>query len=405
MNTKKLLVSLVAIASVLVLVSMVSASDLVDTFDDIKVNGVSQSASGDVSVVAGQNLPVQVIFTAEENATNVRVKVTIEGEKKDNEARTEPFDVEAGKTYTKSLNVQVPYDLKDDVSDDLTLSIKAWNGDYSSSDEVTLRVQRPSYNADIKLVTVANSAEAGETISVDVVVKNRGYNNLDDVLVTASISALGVSKSAYLGDIIALEDCSSDCDDDDEDTVTGRMFLTIPYSAEAGVYALDVKVENDDTTSNAVKQIAVKNDFSSNVIVTSSKKTVAAGEEATFDLLIVNPTNKLKVYRIVTESSGSVTSSASEAVVAVPAGSSKTVKISAKADATGTYNFDVNVLSGEELAGKVTLTLDAQGASVTSPIVVLTIILAIVFVVLLVVLIVLLSKKPEKTEEFGESYY
>jgi preprotein translocase subunit SecG len=37
--------------------------------------------------------------------------------------------------------------------------------------------------------------------------------------------------------------------------------------------------------------------------------------------------------------------------------------------------------------------------------VVLTVVLAIIFVVLLVVLIVLLTRKPQKTQEFGESYY
>ena len=46
-----------------------------------------------------------------------------------------------------------------------------------------------------------------------------------------------------------------------------------------------------------------------------------------------------------------------------------------------------------------------SAVSIASPIVVLTIILAIIFIVLLVILIVLLGKKPEKQEEFGESYY
>jgi preprotein translocase subunit SecG len=44
-------------------------------------------------------------------------------------------------------------------------------------------------------------------------------------------------------------------------------------------------------------------------------------------------------------------------------------------------------------------------ASMSDPVVVLTVILAIVFVVLLIVLIVLIGKKPEKSEDFGESYY
>ena len=51
--------------------------------------------------------------------------------------------------------------------------------------------------------------------------------------------------------------------------------------------------KNDDTTTNVVKQISVKNDFSNNVIVTSESKTVTVGEDAEYSLLIVNPTDKL----------------------------------------------------------------------------------------------------------------
>ena len=106
-----------------------------------------------------------------------------------------------------------------------------------------------------------------------------------------------------------------------------------------------------------------------------------------------------------TESSGALSSSAGSSVVAVPAGSSRTVQVVANAGSEGRYDFEVNLLSGDELAGTAELVLNAEGKSITNPIVVLTVILAIIFLVLLVVLIVLLSKKPEKTEDFGESYY
>jgi len=57
-----------------------------------------------------------------------------------------------------------------------------------------------------------------------------------------------------------------------------------------------------------------------------------------------------------------------------------------------------------ELLYVVNMTKSVDSGS-SSPIVALTVILAIIFVVLLVVLIVLMGKKPEKSEEFGESYY
>jgi len=46
-----------------------------------------------------------------------------------------------------------------------------------------------------------------------------------------------------------------------------------------------------------------------------------------------------------------------------------------------------------------------SGTPTANPVVVLTVVLAIIFVVLLIVLLVLIGKKPEKSEEFGESYY
>ncbi len=78
----------------------------------------------------------------------------------------------------------------------------------------------------------------------------------------------------------------------------------------------------------------------------------------------------------------------------------------ATADQSGEYNFNVNIFSGETLTSKTVLSMSVDKTSgIASPIVVLAVILSIVFIVLLVVLIVLITKRPEKTEEFGESYY
>jgi len=107
----------------------------------------------------------------------------------------------------------------------------------------------------------------------------------------------------------------------------------------------------------------------------------------------------------VPETSADLSVSLSQNVVAVPAGSSRTVDVTATGSSTGTYNYKVNVFSlNGELLYVVSLTKNVDSGA-SSPIVALTVILAIVFVVLLVVLIVLMGKKPEKSEEFGESYY
>ncbi|MFH1585922.1 MAG: hypothetical protein ABIB79_04085 [archaeon] len=453
MNAKNLMVSIVL---ALFLVSTVAAftvdGDLA-TDVEIKVDGVYVDAKTP-SVEAGETITVKVYFTALECDTDVTLEVELEGDKVDSKASTKSFDVEEGKTYSKSVDIKVPYELKDEISDDLTLNIELDGDDYKSQiEDIEIRVQRPSYNADIKSITMPQNIEAGETFPVDIVLKNTGYNDLDDLYVTVVIPALGVEKTGYFGDIVSLEcsdcdddcgsndceeeyddcvadcegdssciadcendlddceddedDCNEDdcCDEDDEDTVSGRLYLEVPYDAEDGLYTLEVEVTNDDATSSAVKQLVISNDFPNSVIASGLRASVAVGEDAEFDFLVVNPTNKLKVYRVVTESSGDLTSSTRDAVVAVPAGSSKTVTVTASASLEGEHAFDVNVFSGEDLVDTMTFTLDAQGSQVTNPIVVLTVILAIIFLVLLVVLIVLITKKPEKSEEFGESYY
>jgi hypothetical protein len=445
MNTKKILVSLCTIVTALFLVATVSAAcdglssecactgtlitspstpDIASCLT-IEVDGTNVLSNP--SFIAGDEVTVKVTFTAGDlhvtpeditastdgnastnpvidgSATDVRVKVNIEGDKDSVDALSDSFDVIAGHTYTRTLKLQIPFELKDDKSAEVTLSVKIWNGDYKSeSEDIALLVQRPSYNPVVKSISTSQSVDAGETFPVDIVLKNVGYNDLNDVYVTVGIPTLGIQKTAYFGDLVAQESCTGDCKE--VDTVSGRIFLEVPYTAKAGVYTLEVKVENDDVEATFARQIAVENNLPENVIVTTTSKTVAVGENAEYTLLLVNPTDSLVVYEVIAESSGEVSSSVDSAVVAVPAGSSKTVTVTAKAKTEGDYTFDVSVLSNKNLVEKVTLNLKAEGKAV-NPIVVLTVVLAIIFLVLLVVLIVLIGRKPQKSEEYGESYY
>ena len=276
--------------------------------------------------------------------------------------------------------MKVPYELQDEASDNLALGIKVWNGDFKTElDEMTLRVQRTSYNVDVMDVSLPQSVSAGQTIPVDIVLKNTGYNDLNDLYVTAKITALNAEAKAYFGDLVALETGTGD--EKEADTVRGRLFLQVPYGAERGVYSLEVEISNNDMTANKVKQFFIENELPGTVIKSGNS------------LILVNPTNQLKVYSLIPDAGTSV----SESVVVVPAGTSKTVVVN-----PGLTGSAVSVFSGENLVGKVEFT--GSEAKASNGVVVLTVILAIIFVVLLVALIVLVTKKPEK-EEFGESYY
>lgn len=407
MDMKRILVSFLLVASLVLIAStMVSAAPLADNVA-VKVNDVLVSGSTTPAITAGDTISVRVEFSSAVNAQDVTVDVQLETGKEDSEAESVPFVVEAGQTYVRTLTLDVPFDLKDELSDTATLTVKVKGEDDSSEVEYTLRLQRDSYNADIKSVSVPQNVGAGDTFPVDIVLKNLGYNDLEDVYVTVSIPALGIERTGFFGDIVALEcddsntavenygvDIARNCNEDDKDTLNGRIFLQVPYGAESGLYTLEVTVENDDTVSSKAVQVAINNAFSGgNFIVSGS------------DLLIVNPTNDVVVYRLVPENTASTSVSVSSNLVAVPAGSSTMVSTSASSSLGSTFTYRINAFSSNgELVSTIQFTSASNAATDSSPIVVLTVILAIIFIVLLVVLIVLIGKKP-KTEDFGESYY
>ena len=369
MNTKKTLVSFLAIATLLFLVATVSAAEITDDVL-VEINGIEVQNAGlpgyNLGVIAGETISVKISFTSDVDASNVRIKADLEADKESVDAVTTSFDVKNEKRYVKTLTLTVPYELSDELSDDITLDIKIWNGyDKTELPNVVLTAQRPSYSADIMSIIVSNSVEAGQISPVDIVLKNIGYNDLEDLYVTARISELGISKTVYFGDLIAKEVSG----EDDEDTMSGRIYLEVPYDVSAGIYTLEVEVVGNDGLSDIVeRQIAVQNGFPE------------VGIKSGSNLLVLNPSNQLKVYRIVYP--------AEEVIVVVQAGSSKVVPI--KTEASGEYNFDVFVFSGDELVGTVNFAGVDEG-ELTSPIVLLTVILGIIFLVLLVVLIVLIT--------------
>ncbi len=414
MDRKSLVVALCTVALFLVLVSGVSAADI-STNNQITVNGITvlqtvngaqainSSAANAVSVVAGSQMTIKVYFTSDVNDTNVHIKAEVDGETTSFEGSSPVFDVEAGHKYVEELTLNVPYDLQNQLSNDLTLSVRIDGADYSTNFyDIPLRVQRPSYNVAIESVTTPNTINAGDNLPVEVVLKNIGYNELNDVYATASISELGISEGPkWFGDLVTLDNCTNDCNT--KDTVVGDIYMKLPYNVAPGVYTLQVVVQNNNVKVVQTRQIVIGNSVPDSVLVSNSIQSASAGETATYNVLIVNPTDNVKVYTITAD--GGATPS--QSIVAVPAGSSSTVSVTASSNDQGKHTFNVSVFQGSTLVKSVPLELDVTGGAANT-VVVLTIVLAIIFLVLLVVLIVLLSRKPvesKATEEFGESYY
>jgi len=395
MNTKRILVSFLLIASVLFLISAVSALPIDPTFGDyhniaIKVNGDSVTddglppVTGEVlsTATAGDTITVKVSFKYDDISTtdetdSIRVKITLEGNNDDVVATTNSFNVEEGNTYSQTLTLKVPSDFESDsLTGDFPLTVKIGDEEIELGD---LHIQRQSDDVAIKSVMTSTSVEAGQLVPVDVVLKNVGYNDLSDLYVTASIGDLKLSKTAYFGDLVTVDYTG----DEEENTVSGKLYLEIPYNVKSGTYTLEITAENEETSITVTKEIVITNGFP-DVAMKSGN-----------DLVLLNPTNQLKVY--------TVKYADTEVSIIVPAASSKSVTI--QTPTSGEYKFDVAVFSGDKLLSTINFSGVSSAPSLTSPVMVLTVILAIVFLVLLVVLVVLITKKPQKTEEFGESYY
>jgi hypothetical protein len=412
MKSKNLLVSLVAVFALAMLsIASVSASGVIQSvqINDIELFGAGQG--GNVVAFAGDTISVEVQFFATGDAKDVVMDLWISGEKKDTVSSV-PFNVVAGNVYKKTFAVPVPLDLKDRVENrTLIVRIDSNNGP-EAEESIRVPLQRESYIVEILDVNMPSKVNAGSNVAVDVVLKNRGFEDAEDTFVKVSIPALGVEQKAYFADLAPVDDTSGD--NDDHDSAVGRLFLEIPEDAKAGVYAVQIDSYNSDSATTLSKKLAIVGATDeSRVISSASAKDLAVGEKGSYSLTIVNAGNKVKIYDLTAEASEDISVDLEDSVIVVPAGSSKTVKVDATPATAGKHVFTVSVLSEDgDLVKAQSFTANVEGttkrstgASGTNTTVLLTVILAIVFVVLLVVLIVLLTRKPEKPKEFGESYY
>jgi len=415
MNIKIFLVSFVAVFAILVAMSTVIAHEDFVTIDEIEVNDVTIDHdivfSGDVDEV----LPVRVHFTANTDASDVRVRVYIEGYRDEISVSSSRFHVINGTSYVKKFSIKLPstFDL-DDLSEDVNLVVRiSAKGEDSVEISESILVQRNSYSLEILSVDTPQRIVAGSILPVDFVVENNGNERLDNVYVRASIPELGIERSVYVRDLerIPEEDLNSI-----RDTESRRIYLDIPRDAALGNYALEVEAYNYDTNTKVRKNIMIE-DVKTEIVPVTTGKTVAVGSETTFDIVLINPSERSVVYTITpSEVSKGLVVEIEEPVVVVPRDSSKTVKVRVRATdsaSEGTYIVGVNVNSESGLVKQVKFSVNVNDDSrITTPIgrnvsaiTVITVILVIIFVVLLIVLIVLLTKKSEEPEEFGETSY
>ena len=427
------LLTLVALTLALTTVSALSENcSEVFCIDDVEINGISygkdfaMSFADSVGEITSGTVPVVVKFHAiddndgvKEAYTDARVKVYIEGFKEDIEDETSRFHMLEGNMYVKRFTLTLPSstDLDDLTEEELALLVRVSARDQESVEiELPLEVQTDLYSLSILSIDRNEVVNAGDTLAVNVVVENNGFDRLDNVYVRASIPALGVSNRIYVGDLESHRDLEDDNIDDARDR---RIYLNIPRNAAPGNYEMVIEAYSYDTEVKETARVVVRG-ADTRVLSPVTTKTIGPGEEATFDVLLVNSADRMVVYTIMPDQTQGFFVEATEPIVAVGADSSKTTKVKVRASESvpeGTYVITVNTNSDAGTSEKSSMTVNVKKASTSTgvkpaviagkpnTVVVLTVILVIIFVVLLIILIVLMTKKPTESEEFGETNY
>ncbi|MDD5192026.1 MAG: hypothetical protein PHX96_02715 [Candidatus Nanoarchaeia archaeon] len=415
MKSKAILVSFIALFAIVFALSTVIASevqicDLSVEVNDVEAYTTSPTIAGEVS----NTVPVTVEFTACEDATDVKVKVYIEGYKNEISDETSRFLIVNGSRYVKRFSLTLPStmdldELEDELTEDLSLLVRiSAKGKESAEESYAIKMQRELYGLSILSVDTSQEVTAGSTIPLDIDVENNGNERLDNVYVKVSIPDLGIDKKVFFGDIAPTDEEDYD---DIIDSADKRIYVSIPRNAIPGTYNVNIEAYNYDASTLVQKKLVV-NSAQTGIIPTATSKTIAIGEEATFDVVLVNPNDRMVVYSLTPEESSGLIIDISEPVVAIPADSSKTVQVKVKATDSaeeGTHLVTINVNSESGLVKQVSFSANVEKASTgvtkSNSVLILTVILAIIFVVLLIVLIVLLTKKPAEAEEFGETSY
>lgn len=405
METKKLLVFLV---TVLVMTAMsgilVSAQSPIVENTIVRIDG--RAHDNNFAVLAGETYSIGLEFDSLVNASDVEISAWIQTNRRGRDDRTYMDLIDGSFYYVRDqLRLTIPEDIKPEEKLTLYVRIETDKGNWEGS--YPLSAQRQSHNIDVLSVDLENSVKVGDALRVNVVLKNMGRQISEDTFVDIKIPELGISRRVFFEDLSPVRICD-DCDMANSRERT--LYIVIPEKTAAGRYTLEVTASNKNTDTKVTKDFVVTvKGTEGTFIANPAAKNFAVGEEAVYELILVNTGSNIVVYNLVPQSNDALTVSLSEYIVVVPAGSSQTVKVYATANREGTFGFTVNVnADGLSDVARFNASVDGKKQAFTTSgngLIAITIVLAIIFVVLLAILVVLLTRKPETAEEFGESYY
>ncbi|MBI5871791.1 hypothetical protein HZB88_01775 [archaeon] len=339
----------------------------------------------------------------------------------DVEVSSDMFDMEPGVIYSKSLSLELPADM--DVEDnEYTLYVQAYDAEGSVQNSYTLYLERTRHKVEIiDLLVSPSSAEAGESVLLDVRIKNYGDQKEEDIKVIASIDALGLSVSDYVDELAAYEEDN----EDEEDSDSAVLTLNIPEDADAGVYELAVDVEYADghETVEDEASLTIAGEGTTTTTTTTSEEVVITadtglltldiGEEKYFKLSFANKGASPQSFTIaVSGTQAWADVKVSPSYLSIAAGNTEDAYIYVKPTLSGTYEFTVSA-STDSVVEEINLKADVAGKTgeiESSELLKIGAIALVVVIIILLLAVALRKGKQGKSEEplepkEGQAYY
>lgn len=362
------------------------------------------------SLEACEKVDVKVVITGgDATADNaiVRAWTRIEGQYLEDE--TGKFDiVRENNQYVKTLYLTMPCSVKSFKNATLHVEVEADNDVRGiSSADIPFDIQRTANELSIESLDVTQSCGTScNTVTADVVVKNTGNHDLDDIYVKATIKELGVSGTKYIEVLVPYRTH----DDSTSEEVT--IALQLPANVQAGTYTMEISAYNGDTETTMTQQFSVGGSYqtaSVDIAPQTTRQDIVQGESAAFTFIVTNKGTSTQTFSVETTGLDTwATGQTTPATFSLAPGQSQlvTVYASTKDDAvTAEHLFSVKVNYGTDsktvnFVGNVTEKKSALDLKTTLMIV--GIVLAVAIIILLIVLLAQKTRTSEKTEE---SYY
>jgi len=362
------------------------------------------------SIEACENVDVKVAITGGDTEANnavIRSWFRVNGQTE--EAETGSFDIYPNNQYVRTMFLKMPCNVKELKIYTLHVEVEAdenLKGIYEA--DIDFDLQRLANELSIKSINVrAPCVTSCTTVYADVVLKNTGNHDSNEIYVRATIKELGVSGQRYIDLLVPYKE------EDESISQEVSIAIQLPSTVQPGTYTLEVTASSEEArdVTQSVQFTLSGTQAQSSVDVTPQVMTmeVTPGSNAVYTMIVTNRGTTSQTFTVEsTGLEGWATVQLNPATFILSPGESKLVSLYVTANdnvVAGEHLFSAKVKYGNELK-TVNFTANVaegnEGLDTKTILMIVGIVLAVAIIILLIVLLAQKGKTEEKAEE---SYY